>query len=126
MTMQRTTWGPDTCSCRVTYEWDDTVDPSVRIHTLVSVETKCSRHNPIVDLSLLQSVLDENRRKNLTISMVVAQLSITDDWSKWFTWVYTAGGVLQITFIVNVNQANKTKIQNACDLQFGPGKVQIM
>jgi hypothetical protein len=129
MTIQRTTWGPDTCECRLVYEWDDAVDESLRIHTLAEVLNKCAAHSTIVDLSLLQSVVDENRRKNITPQLAIAQMAAlgTDITQRWFTWTYTAGRVLQVTFTgVVVPTATKNKIQNACDLQFGPGKVQIM
>lgn len=128
MATQYTTWGPDTCTCRITYSWDDAVDPSVRVHTLHSVEVKCAAHASIVDLSLLQTVLDENRRKNITSSIAREQIGLAaDSQLSWYNWAFTAGRVLQVTIAgIQVSQSVKNKIQAACDLQFGPLKVEIL
>lgn len=128
MTVKRTTWGPDTCACRLTYEWDDALDPLLRIHTLVATENKCPAHAAMVDDSILAVVLEENRRKNIAASIARVELGrATDDPMQWYVWVYTAERMLQASFVeIQVSQNVKTRIQNLCDLQFGPGKVQIL
>lgn len=128
MTLKYTTWGPDTCSCRITYEWDDEVDPAVRTHTQIAVANKCAVHAAVLDNSLYQMAIDENRRKNLTGSIARVELGKQPgDAMDWYSWAFTTGRVLQVTFLgINVNQSIKMRIQNVADLQFGPGKVEIL
>ena len=127
MAIKTTTWGPDTCSCRVTFQWDDEVPSDLRIHTQIAVESKGPEHAAIVDGSLYQTLLGENRRKNLTFGIARAELARPDnDPVQWYSWSFTPGRVLEVSFIsIVVSNAVKQRIQNACDLQFGPGTVVV-
>lgn len=128
MAIHYTTWSPDTCGCSVTYQWDDTVDPSVRTHTFYRQDRKCPIHAAVQDGdSLLQLVWDENRRKNLTASLATALGNLPSEGQlPWFSWSFNANRALEVTINTTITAQKKTQIQNACDLQFGPGKVVIL
>jgi hypothetical protein len=51
MSLQVTTWSPNTCGCVISYQWDDTVPQASRTHKFVSVDhTKCVSVHPAVVL----------------------------------------------------------------------------
>lgn len=128
MAIHYTTWGPDTCGCSLVYSWDDSVDPSVRVHTFSEVKVRCDQHSSIMDGAiLLQTGWDENRRKNITGGLCIALGNLPPEGiNQWFSWRFTDGRVLEVTLNIQISANKKQQIQNACDTQFGPGKVVIL
>ncbi len=123
-------WVPDTCqspatgdACSILEEWDDSVDPITRTHTLKTVEKVCSLHAGVAGLTLFTRLYDENRRKNVSWSIaqsVKATLILSQ-----FVWSYNSVGVLLVNFGSALTTNQKTQVQNACDIQFGAGKVLV-
>lgn len=124
MAIRVTRWGPDTCGCVFDYQWDDTLAGDVRTHTLTRVVNTCPEHPSLTSVSLFDAVANENRTKNTVLSIaqgVISAIAIAD-----YTFSYDASRVLQARFAVTLNQNQKKNIQDACDLQFGPGVVLIL
>ena len=109
--------------CSVEYEWDDSLPEDQRIHVLRRVHRRGAEHVSLMDASLYSALLDENRRKNNALAIVVAENTSFD---ALVQWSFTPGRVLQISFTANVPGVTKSRIQAACDLAFGPGKVEII
>lgn len=67
MSIQRTRWRPDTCSCVLVYAWDDASPEEGRVHTCVQVEP-CGEHAAVAAKGDLQAtfeaVLAHNRAEN--------------------------------------------------------------
>jgi hypothetical protein len=68
---QTTTWRPDTCDCEIEYEWDDTLSEVQRTHAIKQFNHKCSFHQKADDTIQYGDVVEENTRKNKTISEIV-------------------------------------------------------
>lgn len=135
MRLQRVT--RDTCpnmatkdACVIEEEWDASVDPSARVHTLVRVLHKCSAHAALDDVSLRDAVVDENVRKNLALSIIsnhhagelnatrLAELMDTVEWS------FDESRLLRIT-VPGAQGPGIAAVQASCNLQFGPDKVIV-
>jgi hypothetical protein len=108
-------------------QWDDAVDPASRTHTLVSVERKCSAHASLTDAQAYDaSHSQDNKRKNLMFSAlqtIKASVKYQD-----ISWSFSGSGssrVLNVNSSGTLTAQQKTQLQNACDLQFGAGKVVI-
>jgi hypothetical protein len=122
--IKATRWGPDTCDCIVEYEWDTDVAEANRVHTFKSVINTGPEHAALVGSTLYDEVVSENRRKNLTQGIAEAiDVNLTREVHQW---AFDANRVLEISFLINVPPPVKQQIQDACDLQFGPGKVRIL
>lgn len=70
MTMQVTTWKPDTCGCEIEYQWDDSVSQDNRTHSLKVIKP-CAIHASDPHPTAYQNVLNENQSKNLAIELLV-------------------------------------------------------
>ena len=70
MTIQKTRWYPDTCSCVIEYEWDDTEPQETRQHTLKNIE-RCQAHNLVNSGEAYGNVIDENQSKNKAIGFLI-------------------------------------------------------
>ena len=127
MTIRRTEWHPDTCRCGVVFAWDDAVDPVLRTHSLIEILEKDPAHAGLDDVTLYDTLFDENRRKNLTFNIADKQVPGID--LAAITWTFTGSGdtrVLEITFAPGtLNAGQLTAVQNLSDLQFGPNKVVV-
>src|SRR4051812_1394099 len=44
MVVQITTWSPDTCSCEVSFTWDDSVPSELRVSTFYALHNVCPHH----------------------------------------------------------------------------------
>lgn len=62
--IQTTRWYPDTCSCVIEYQWDDTVDPAARTHTVSNVLSACKGH-PGTPQQTFSAALATNQAKNI-------------------------------------------------------------
>jgi hypothetical protein len=122
-------WSPDTCGCQIEFTWDDTQDPVVRAHVFSRTIVACVAHAPTAGLSThYDTVLDRNRRKNLTFAQLLTVLaSVTAD--QYATlWSYDAAqNVLTVNGTAAGLSANqRNNLQNKCNTQFGAGKVTVI
>lgn len=139
MTIQTTRYSPDTCQCILEYQWDDSVDPSIRTHTLANYIRKCSVHaSQANDTTRWNTVMEENPRKNIGIQLIIdnapAQFVDTDaqgnktlkaGLSLDFTVAGTAPNRI-FTLIFRGTTLTQTQIdamQTRLDTRFGAGKV---
>lgn len=127
MVVRKTEWHPDTCRCGVEFAWDDAVDPGVRSHSLAAILQRCPVHIGLDDVTLYDTLFDENRRKNLTLNIADKQSPGIDLGD--ITWTFTGSGdtrVLVITFAPGtLTPGQLTAVQTLSDLQFGPNKVVV-
>lgn len=135
MRLQRVT--RDTCpnmatkdACVIEEEWDASVDPAARVHTLVRVLRKCSAHAAMDDVSLRAAVVDENVRKNVALSITsnhyAGQLNATRlvEFMGTVKWSFDESRLLRIT-VPGAEGSAIAAVQSSCNLQFGPGKVIV-
>ncbi len=130
MTIQTTTWTPDTCTCTVTYTWDDTVAQNLRVHTFQSVVTQGAEHSALPGATLWSTITLENTTKN-QIQPLVQQIAPGIDVTTWLqqvTWSFSGSGaarVLTVNFGSLLTSAQKAQLQTVCDTTFGTGKIII-
>lgn len=74
MALKETTWRPDTCGCVLTYTWDDAVPQDQRTNTPARVVTACVAHPALSVAVHHDTVVKENRKKNLVRAALVGSL----------------------------------------------------
>ena len=120
-------WKPDTCACVIEQWFDDGADPRVVLYANI-LET--GPEHTATGETLWDAINGENRRKNTVLTIVEAQVSleVREDRTTWaFTSTRLSGSderVLEVT-VGGSNNAQRTSIQSAADLQFGAGTVVI-
>ena len=144
MTIQTTTWSPDTCECTLRYRWDDT-DPQAQVQIDV-IKKSCQFHSnllPNVPVTFA-CIMDENRKKNNSLQYILenAPAKLADQFVDENGTVYLEikGGIvfnyrfdgtapnriLYISFLgANLNQNEKNSIQTKLNQRFGTGIVVI-
>ena len=106
-------WFPDTCRCVLEYLPQSGTD----VYTIVQAGPEHATANASV-------VLDENGRKNQMQGIVTNLVTGLDP--KAFTWSFNLARTLLISFQgTNIPNQVKAQLQNAADLQYGPGKVVV-
>lgn len=87
------TWGPDTCTCRVQYQWDDALPQDQQVHTLVAVLHRGEEHAAVLDNSIYAMLREESTRKSKALA-VCEQHGIDPDTVRW---VFSEGRTLVLT-----------------------------
>ena len=126
MALKRTTWGPDTCGCRIAFEID-TAAPEVPVPDWVRTLETCPAHVLLAEQTLYEEMLAENRRKNVTLSLakdIDPDLTIKDSAWSWSGSRVDDQRVL-VVVIARFNPTERGDLQAACDLQFGPDLVIV-
>lgn len=139
--MKETVWSPDTCGCRLVYEWDETLPDTSRVHTFKRAEVICSFHQGMVDnKTSYDSALDHNQRKNKVEGALLSQLtSVLADtnpegslvWKNGikFNWSFSGNGDSRVLTIsvsgITLTTNQKNIIQNWCNTNLGTGKVLV-
>ena len=144
MTIQTTTWSPDSCNCTIRYRWDD-ADPNYQVQ-IDFIKKSCDHHKNLLPNApvTFACVLDENRKMNssLQYAMENAPSKLADQFVSDSGTVYLQlkGGivfnyrfdgiapnrVLYISFLgVNLTQNEKNTIQTKLNERFGTGIVVI-
>lgn len=68
--IKTTTWGPDTCGCTISYDWDDEVPQAEITHTNYRIVKKCPIHQNVSPEEHSEVVKEENARKNIAYGEV--------------------------------------------------------
>jgi len=124
---QVTRWSPDTCSCILEYEWDDTLEDSARTHSFKKVVQLCDHHKALVAAQAYNAVLSENTRKNQAWGLAKAvkpDLEIDS-----YTWSFEGTGEnrrLKAGFLGKLSAAERANLQAQCNSKFGAGKVEVI
>ena len=91
MTIQKTLWRPDTCDCKIEYQWDDTVPPDQRTHTVSSIVKACPIHSHHTDIAThYDDVLGENQSKNKAIGLLIKTFEKLDGGQNEIKWRFEA------------------------------------
>ena len=130
--IKTTTWSPDTCGCRIEYDWDTEVSQASRTHTLKQFVRRCPAHSTGTEAVAYGAVTDENTRKNILRGAILRDfpaLTITDgdgnvDFADGFSWVFDDDRKLVVT-LPNVAGPVLVNIRALADSTFGAGKVII-
>jgi hypothetical protein len=122
MALHTQRWGLDTCGCIVLETWDDTEEAAARVHTFQEMEAICAFHAAEQGEAVYTTIRAENRRKNLVAVLAKSVRPTFRDAD--YTWAFDAQRRLVVT-IVGLTNAQRTQLQAAADLQFGPGVVVV-
>lgn len=113
---------PDTCGCIFLETWDDEPDAAARVHTFQATEQVCVFHAALQGEAVYTTIRGENRRKNLVAVMAKSVRPAFQDAD--YTWAFDDQRRLVVT-IVGLTNPQRTQLQAAADLQFGPGLVLV-
>lgn len=122
-------WSPDTCGCQVEFTWDNTQPDISRVHTYSRTLVACPAHAGLAGLSThWDTVLDRNRRKNLTYAQLLTVLATVTPDQYAGLWSYDAAqNVLTVNgTAAGLSNAQRTNLQTKCNTQFGSGKVTVI
>lgn len=140
MTLRRTLWRPDTCSCTVVFEWDDTVPQNSRVHTPVAdpLTTKCAAHaGATTPADHYADLMGENPRKNKAEARLLAafpaKLGTTNangdvvlkDNAYTYTITGTRGNRVLTLSLPLLTGAERNAVQTWCDNNLRAGKVVV-
>src|SRR5690349_348318 len=129
MAVRTQRWSPDTCGCVFIQEWDDAVAAAARTHDVRTRELACAAHQGLDAVSAHSAVVAENQRKNI-VPIIVKSLKSSLDlatlpWRE--AWSFDAQRRLVVdTSVFALTAQQKTQLQAAADLQFGPDKVILL
>lgn len=131
--IQITRWSPDTCSCVVEYQWDDSDLIENRQHILSKVVNKCIAHQEYADEIVFSTITDENKRKNIVLNEIfsnIPSLSFINNEGKVIydeksvNWQFDQGRKLIIS--TNLKLTEKTKVKNLLKNKFKTNEVEIL
>ena len=133
--IKTTQWSPDTCECKLEYEWDTEDTKPNKTFTGRNVINACSRHAGGSPNSVFGKVLADNNAKNNTIKVLTANFPVltkTDDEGNVkirqdaFSYVLREDRVYEIT-ISDLNSEEKIQAQSLINDELGDvDKVIIM
>lgn len=123
MTIQQEVWWPDTCTCGVIEQWDDSVVPPV--FTLYNYYVKDAVHSSLDDNTAYNAITSENSLKNTVFNTCLANaparmvttvngvLTLAKIFHMAFTWSGTAPNrTITMSFVA----ANVLNILTAAEL----------
>lgn len=116
MTIQHTTWSPNTCNCTVTYAWDDELEDSP--YTLYSVDHKCASHTSLSDEDCWTAVTNENRTKNAVQNTIMDQYPDLD-----IGWIFDSER--NLIFTLDLDENAKSDLRTSIELANYPITVSI-
>jgi hypothetical protein len=122
MSLRQQKWSPDTCGCVLLETWDDATDQAARVHTYHAVEHACPAHTHLSGEAVYQAVRGENRRKNL-VAVIAKALHAPFEHAD-YTWSFDAQRRVVAT-VAGLSVGQQQALQQAADLQFGPGQVDV-
>lgn len=120
-------WKPDTCDCVIEQWFDDDAEPRVVLYA--NILSTGSKHTATGE-TLWDTINGENRRKNAVLAAIESIIDAVtrNDFTTWrFLDTRLSGSderVLEITLARADNQ-QRSAVQNAASLQFGPGAVVV-
>lgn len=144
MTIQTTTWSPDTCNCTLRYKWDN-ANPQAQVQIDI-IKKSCQFHsNLLPNIPVTFScIMDENRKKNSSLQYVLetAPAKLADQFTDENGIVYlqikngiafsyrfdgtAPNRVLFISFLgASLSQNEKNNIQSKLNERFGTNIVVI-
>lgn len=140
-------WWPDTCECAIHLAYDDVQPREKRVLRYVTwdeaqelhrkrITAKTPHTNPDpqpsaqtcqthagVGPKLFEVLKEENSRRNIAFGLsqrVIGALDPED-----FFWVWDKKRNLLVTLKTALSLEQRTKVQAALDIQFGPGRVKL-
>ena len=124
--MKTTIWRPDTCGCKLEYEWDADEPEETRTHKFKTLHVKCNAHKNIADSDVYDVVRDENTRKNKVYKYAKVLLTSLEPQEilEKYIWSFDSSRVLHVSFI-GTTTAQKNQIRSICNSELGVGKVVV-
>lgn len=131
--IKTTNWRPDTCRCKVSYTWDNTVSAEQRVHVFSEVLNTCAEHPDLQAQVLYDTIHSENVRKNRAIEIVESLSPPPPEDSRGRLhpsertyWDFNPLRVLLITAPTRVDSAMRLIAQGRMDTEFGLGKARLV
>jgi hypothetical protein len=125
MSIQITTWRPDTCGCVIDFMWDDAVTPDQRTFTGTTTRTHCSAHAHLRDATThFDTLQEENPRKNKALAHVQEHFGLTEEQMREVSWTFDHERVLNIALPDHASAQAKA-VQQLCDQHLGAGRVVV-
>ncbi len=106
--IKTTRWKPDTCSCVIDYEWDDSISVDSREHTFKRFIKQCSIHQELDWTKTLQ----HNQEKNqaiMSIKETMPELLKAD--GEFIDNIKPMWEIKDGKMIVSVNKLTKTGVE---------------
>lgn len=117
-----TRWSPDTCGCVLEYQWD-TDDPELnRRHTFLPPQVVCPVHAGLPSDRVSTEVLRENRTKNYALEVITGSFGLGEGETGWR---FLADRTLELRVGSKLSRGDLLSLQDALDLQFGPGRTLV-
>lgn len=141
MALRTTLWTPDTHDCQIELEWDDSVPPESRTHTVKRVLKRDPGHAAKPDAELFSAVLEENQRRNKTLGWLLDNVAsvaedATDEDGNTFRRLKRGVSVshsfnaatreMEVTITPPLGAVAKNLIQTFVDNRLGAGKVKFL
>lgn len=143
MATHTNSWAPDTCGCKVEFQWNDATPETTTPKRLIN---GCPEHSNLSDLqTFYDTIMSENTRKNQTVNRFIDPVkypSLAETISKdgnnikqlkigiEIKWSFTGSDDARILNIDLTNaplsKSEKTEVQAWADSQFSSGKVVII
>ena len=128
MSIVQNTYTPDTCTCELVYQWDDTLPEDQRVLSFHHLLHKGAEHAAIVDSSILQVVFEEKLRKDQVLELCRSKGLRTEPSgdgkrASQVAWAYTPNRTLALR--VRAMSSKRAAIKNACEALVGSGKVTV-
>lgn len=120
-----TRWSPDTCGCKIEYEWDTELDGLQRVHTWVNTVRTCAAHTAHSGPPLYVVVHEENTRKNWMLGILEASFPEMPKGGEQYAWSFDADRVLHVQLPKGTTGTQRNQMKAAADIQFGPGLVVL-
>lgn len=140
--IQTTKWSPDTCSCILSYTWDDGVPVEQRIQKFNKLENMCPEHQGFLPEEIYAAVLEENQTKNIVMNLLIDSIpTLTDpivlddgtpgkgfkkEKTPGYTFIKIPGNPVRSLAISDTfTGQEKTAIETVLDNNLGVGKVSV-
>jgi len=123
---QETQWSPMTCSCMVSYQWDDAEEP--RVYRLMGIDRRCDRHGAMLigDIHFAQ-LLDESSRVDRVLPELqrrFPQLFDPEDGGFLGSWRFDNGHALRMT-LPGISTTAKNQFMSWANVNIGLGLVGL-
>ena len=122
MAIKETRWQPDTCGCEIIYSWSTEIPENQRKHDVATVVKRCQAHVSHNDQQVFDTVVDENKRKNIAFDEVKKVIpTLTPE---FFTYEFDETRALKI-ILNGPSPSEKAQIHAALNSKLGVGKTEV-
>lgn len=97
--MNKNIWSPDTCGCKLEFEWNKDVPSEQRVHTPTRIIKTCSIHKRFTSvMGLAKRLFSENNTKNTVHLIALERFPELQEKEDVYIWRFNADRELEVTF----------------------------